>query len=846
MVCSTGHVTLPVVNAHVPLPIDAVLPEVLGALRTKGAAVLLAPPGAGKTTRVPPAILDADLCPGQRILVLQPRRVAARAAAHRVATERGTTLGDEIGYAVRFERKRSARTRIEFLTEGLLTRRIQADPFLEGVGCVIFDEFHERSLHADLGLAMLREVRRDLRPALKLVVMSATLNPGPVAHWLDAPVIESMGRAFPVDVTYAPADDDRPTHIRCAAAVRKLAAETTAGHILVFLPGVGEIQRTAALLEGTLDRPVMPLHGRLSAADQDRALAPSDTPKVVLATNIAETSVTLAGVRAVIDSGLARRPVYDVAIGLERLETVYISRDSADQRAGRAGRTGPGRCHRLWTEHRHRSLPETTPPEISRVDLTGTLLEIRGWGTTATDFQWFEAPKEAVISQGEALLSALGALDRTGITPLGRQMLALPTTPRLARVIIAGHDAGCLQEAATLAALAGEQDIFLDVPHQRGDSDLALRQDALRALDGGRRPAGLRMGAARRVRMARDQLVRLAQGALGRSNASNTDATAPVRCLLTGFPDRVALRRAPGSERLLLADGTGAKLAPESSVRDATLMIAVGLEGARRGQRAEHLVRIACAIEPSWLDLEETVETVFDPEREAVITRQVRRYRALVLASQPAPEADPGATASTLAKAVAKDPARALRWAADKNTAAYIGRIRWLAETRPDLGLDPLKCLDTPGPVTPLIEGLCQGKRSFDALRRAGLQSHLQGTLGYNVTRLLAEHAPPTLTLPDGSTKAVQYAPGEAPMVATRFERLFGLTETPRIAGVPVMLHLLAPNMRPVQITQDLASFWATGYPAVRKELRGRYPKHPWPDDPLTATPGLGRRRRTR
>jgi len=833
------------VNTHLNLPIEDVLTDVIDALEQVGAAVVLAPPGAGKTTRIPPAILDADLCPGERILVLQPRRVAARAAAQRVAKERGVPVGDEIGYAVRFERKASRATRIEFLTEGLLTRRLQADPFLEGIGCVIFDEFHERSLHADLGLAMVREIRRELRPDLKVVVMSATLTPGPVAHWLDAPIIESKGRAFPVDVTYAPTDDDRPIHIRCAAAIRSLAADITEGHILVFLPGVGEIERTASLLDGTLDRPILPLHGRLPAQAQDRALAPSTTPKVVLATNIAETSVTLAGVRAVVDTGLARRPVYDVAIGVARLETVFISRDSADQRAGRAGRTGPGRCHRMWTAHRHRVLPEVTPPEVTRVDLTGTLLEIRGWGSTPATFQWFESPKEAVIAQAEALLTALGAIDETGITAQGRTILALPTTPRLASVIIAGHSAGCLEEAATLAALAGEQDILLNAPDLRSDSDLDIRLEVLRKLDAGRRQSGVRMGAARRVQMARNQLIRVARKTLGEPKKIS-DPPNPVRCFLAGFPDRVAQRRTTGSERLLLADGAGARLAPESAARDAPLMIAVTLEGARRGVRAEHLVRLACAIDSEWLPIEEGYEVTFDSVREAIITRRTRRYRALVLASQPVADQDPIRTARALAEAVAKDPLNALRWRDDKGAAAYIGRIRWVAAARPDLGLDPLECLDTPGAVTPLIEGLCQGKRSFDGLRRGTLVRYLEGLLGYTVTKTLADYAPTSLTLPDGSTKAVTYTPGEPPVVATRFERLFGLPDTPKIAGVPVMLHLLAPNMRPVQITQDLASFWETGYPAVRKELRGRYPKHPWPDDPLTATPGLGRRRRTR
>lgn len=825
-----------------PLPIDAVLPALLEALDRAGAAVLLAPPGAGKTTRVPPAIVDAGIV--GRVLVLQPRRVAARAAARRIATERGVELGAEVGYRVRFEDRTGPETRIELLTEGLLTRRLQLDPFLEGVGCVVFDEFHERSLHADLGLALLREVRRDVRPDLRLVVMSATLDPGPVAAWLDAPVVRAEGRAFPVEIHYDPLPDDRPIHLRAAAAIRAALAAEADGDVLVFLPGVGEIERTADAL-GEIPAEVLPLHGRLPAAAQDRALAPHAGRRVVLATNIAETSVTLEGVTTVIDSGLARAPRFDPAIGLERLERIRISRASADQRAGRAGRVRPGRCRRLWTESEHRGLLPYDAPEISRVDLTRAVLEVRAWGVDPRAFGWFEAPPRATIEQAQALLRRLGALDDRGLTPLGDTLLALPLHPRLGRVVVAGHARGHLRAAATAAALAAERDIYADPPAITADSDLDLRLDALAQADRGRAPRGVDRRALAEVREARDQLIRVAEQTLGRARAdADADAATLARLLLEGFPDRVAQRRAPRSDRFKLASGAGARLAEQSAVRDAPLIVAVSLRGGRRGERAEHHIDVASALDPAWLDATETIETRFDPAREAVVQVRTRRYLALTLDEVPAGDAaDPAAVADTLAAAVAADPRAALQWDRDPATAAYLARLRWLAEVKPALALPTWPELEPHDPPSPFIRALCDGRRSFAELRRVSLVPMLDGLLPHASRQALAREAPPKLTLPDGTTREIAYTPGEPPVLATRFERLFGLADTPTIAGVPVTLHLLAPNQRPVQITRDLRSFWTQTYPQVRKELRGRYPKHPWPEDPWSAPPGVRRQR---
>ena len=796
-----------------PLPIDDVMSAILGAVEDAGQVVVIAPPGSGKTTRVPAAVLDAGLAGDGAVLVLQPRRVAARMAARRVAWERGGPVGGQVGYQVRFERRVGRDTRLVFLTEGLLLRMLQADPFLEGVGCVVLDELHERSIHTDLALALLREVRTDARPDLRLVIMSATLDPAPVVTFLggegSCPVVLASGRLHPVDYRYLDQPDTHRLEVRCARGVRRALAARPAGHVLVFLPGVPEIERTARAL-GSIDGVrVMPLHGRLSAAAQDQALAPYAGRKVVLATNIAQTSVTLEGVAAVVDCGLVKQPRLDPALGLERLELARIAADAADQRAGRAGRTGPGVAFRLWTLAEQRLLAPATSPEIQRADLAPTALSLRAWGADPARFAWFEAPPHASWSAAEDLLRRLGALDRVGrITALGRHMEALGVHPRLARVVVEGHSDGGLTQASMLAAVASE------------------------ARGGVERLQGLLEREARRV--------------LGPEPRS-LDPHDPERAaawLLAGFPDRVGLQRHPGSLRYRLVGGRGAVLEEGCEAEGARLVLAVTLRAARRGERAEHRITGAMAIEPHQLALEDLDELVFDPEREAVVARRVTRYRDLVLDQRPAVAApDPLAVAVILTEKAAARPERALRLGGEDRL--LLDRVRFLAHHLPELGWPDLCDL------TRLLPELCVGRRSFADLRSIDWSREIKARLSGAQIAALEREAPERHGVPSGSTVQLRYpdtgglqqgswADGERsepPVLAARIQQLFGLRQTPRLARgrVPLLIHLLAPNQRPAQVTADLESFWRTTYHDVRKDLRGRYPKHAWPEDPLQA-----------
>lgn len=843
-----------------PLPIDDALPSLLAALRATGRAVVVAPPGSGKTTRVPGAILDARLAGAGQVVVLQPRRVAARLAARRVAWERGGKVGEEVGYQLRFERRMGSRTRIAFLTEGLLLRRLQDDPFLEGVGCVVLDELHERSLQVDLALALLREVCEGGRDDLRLVVMSATLDPDPVVDFLGGegacPVVRAEGRRFPVEHRYLERPDDLPLERRCARAVRRALGECADGHVLVFLPGVAEIERVATALGRPEGVRVLPLHGRLSGADQDRALEPSAQRKVVLATNIAQTSVTLDGVCAVVDSGLVRMPRLDPALGLERLVTARIARDAAGQRAGRAGRTGPGVAYRLWTRPEQNLLEPATPPELGRTDLCSTVLSLRAWGTDPASFGWFEAPPAAALLSAQALLQDLGALDSSGqLTSLGRRMEALPVHPRLARVVAAGHADGQLEEAAALAALASERDPLREPSGVAGGSDLDERLAALVAQDAGVPVPHAHRGALRQVGRVWRQLQRLAARALGPEPTPDGPSTDRLRAawLLAGFPDRVACLREQGGRRYRMVGGRGLRLLEGSAAEGAALILAVSLRAARRGARAEHLTTVAVALEPAWLERNEEDELGFDPEREAVVARRVTLYRDLELAVRPAVRApDPAAVAAVLEAEARSRPERALRMGPD--AAALLDRIRFLAYHLPELGWPDLSDLRA------LLPELCFGKRSFADLRDMPWRSELLGRLAHPQRQALERDAPVRFTVPSGSSVGLRYpdtggvvenawARGEdpaPPVLAARIQQLFGLLETPLIARgrVPLLVHLLAPNQRPAQITRDLGSFWRETYLQVRKDLRGRYPKHAWPEDPLTAQPEDRPRRR--
>ena len=803
--------------ALAPLPIDDALPELLDALRRAGQAVLVAPPGSGKTTRAPCAVLDAGLAGAGRVLVLQPRRVAARLAARRVAWERGTALGGEVGYQVRFERRMGRHTRIAFLTEGLLLRRLQADPFLEGVGCVVLDELHERSLQVDLALALLREVRASAREDLKLLVMSATIDPEPVVGFLGGPaacpVVRAEGRRFPVEHRYLDQPDTLPLETRCARAVRRALVESEEGHVLAFLPGAPEIERTARALGQPAGALVLPLHGRLGPDQQDRALAPSTQRKVVLATNIAQTSVTLEGVRAVVDTGLVKQPRLDPALGLERLELGRIAIDAADQRAGRAGRTGPGLAYRLWTRAEQNLLAPATEPEIRRADLVPAVLALRAWGADPASFGWFEAPPSASWQAAESLLQELGALDLRGrVTPLGRRMEALGVHPRLARVVVEGHAQGCLAEAAEIAASASEP------PGGVARLGELLRREARRAL--GPEPAP----------------------------SSSPAASDPAAWLLAGFPDRVGLQRRPGGRRYRLVGGRGAQLEEGCEAEGSPLILAVSLRAARRGERAEHRITRALALEPEQLELEDGEELAFDPEREAVVARRVTRYRDLVLRERPATQpVDPAAAAVLLGAEAADRPQRALRLRDEDR--ALLDRVRFLAHHLPELGWPEL------GDLSSLLPELCVGRRSFADLRAVDWSRELRRRLTGPQLAALEREAPERLPVPSGSSVLLRYpdsgglrarpwgAPDtpapEPPVLAARIQQLFGMLRTPRVARgrVPVLVHLLAPNQRPAQVTQDLESFWRDTYHQVRKDLRGRYPKHAWPEDPSTAIP---------
>jgi ATP-dependent helicase HrpB len=836
-----------------PLPIDEVLPGLLAALRRGPSAVLVAPTGAGKTTRVPPALLAAGIGGGQ-IVMLEPRRIAARAAARRMAQEGGWTLGEEVGYQVRFERKSGPATKILVVTEGILVQRLQSDPFLEGVGAVIFDEIHERSLATDLSLAMARRVQREVRPDLRLLAMSATVDPGPIAAFLGdeggAPTLESRGRLHPVDILYIERPDDRPLPAQAAAAVRRVLGET-AGDVLVFLPGVAEIQRTAEALAGLAaerDLAVLPLYGDLPAERQDEVLRPLSRRKVVLATNVAETSITIDGVTAVVDSGLVRRLRFDPATGLDRLELGKVSRASADQRAGRAGRQAPGVCLRLWPAYEHPALPERETPEIARVDLAGPALQLLAWGESDLGaFGWFEPPSPESLAAAVQLLRRLGAVDDQGVTSLGTTMARLPVHPRLGRLLLAGHAAGRTREAALLAALLSERDPFPRGargagPRRSSRSDLLDRLDALegfarRDSDEGER---LNAGAARFVLRARDQLADMAKRELG-GGARRSEGDEPLlRALLAAYPDRVARRREPRSPRGVMMGGRGVRLAEESAVLDAELFLCVELAAG-----AEALVRQASAVEPGWLPadrLRTAVELDFDESRERVAAWKRTRYEDLVIAEAEVPPPDAAETARVLAEAAADRLDRALALD-DPEVAAFLARVRSLADWRPELTLPRF----TDGEIRDLLPALAAGRKSFAELRRAPLLDALQGALSHEQREALRREAPERLEVPSGSHVRLTYEPGKPPVLAARIQELFGLAETPRVAAgrVAVLLHLLAPNGRPQQVTHDLRSFWENTYPQVRKELAGRYPKHSWPLDPWNARPERrpGRRR---
>jgi ATP-dependent helicase HrpB len=826
------------------LPIDVVLPEVIEALRRSVSLVLRAPTGGGKTTRVPPALLDAGLAGERRIVLLEPRRLAARAAARRMAHERGGRVGDEIGYSVRFDRQYGPRTRVLAVTPGILLRLLHDDPFLESVSVVVFDEFHERGLESDLALGMARLLQQTVRPDLRLVVMSATLAGEAVSAYLGGcPIVASEGRLFPVDISYQPRSTPTPWPEAAAEAVASLL-DRTAGGLLVFLPGLQEIRQTARQLEPlTRDLYVLPLHGDLPPEQQDQALAPSDRRKVVLATNVAETSVTVEGITGVIDTGLARQMVFEASVGLDRLELVPISRASADQRTGRAGRTAPGVCVRLWSESSHRSRSEQTEPEVRRVDLAGAVLQLLALGEADVQhFPWFEPPPEATVTQALTLLRRLGAVGDQGLTDLGQLLARLPVHPRLGRMLLEGQRGGYPEPVALAAALLAERDPFNRAERQAAtatsSSDVLDRVEALETFERQGRtdfPVGsVHPGGARFVLRARDQLLRLlrTEAEMPAAQASLSLEEAVLRSVLAAFPDRVARRREPGGRRGLMIGGRGVRLAPWSNVIEPELFVCVDVDAAQ----SEALVRQASAIRREWLAADEVrsvIETSFDNENERVIARRRIYYGDLLLDENTA-ALPPDQTTATLTIAAAAHLDRVLP-TDDSTAGTYLTRLRCLAAWMPELQLPGISEAE----LQELLPGLCVGRKSFAELRSGPWMGALQSRLTHQQRQAVERHAPERVMVPSGSAITLHYEIGRSPVLAVRIQEMFGLAETPRVAGgrVPVLLHLLAPNYRPQQVTDDLASFWANTYPQVRKDLRARYPKHAWPEDPLEAPP---------
>jgi ATP-dependent helicase HrpB len=826
------------------LPVDAVLPELLAALAEASACVLVAPTGSGKTTRVPPALRDGGF---GAVVVLEPRRLAARAAARRIASERGGRVGEEVGYQVRFDHRVGPRTRLTVVTEGVLLRRLQDDPFLEGVGALVFDEFHERHLEGDLGLAMARRVQAAGRGDLKLVVLSATLDAHAVARSLGGcPVVESAGRSFPVTVEHLAADPREDAEQHLARGARR-ALDATPGDVLCFLPGVGEIKRAARALAGEARRAgaqLLELHGALPAAEQDAVLGLRDGRKLVLSTNVAESSVTVPGVTAVVDTGLVRSLRHDARTGLDRLELGRASLASAEQRRGRAGRTAPGLCVRLWSAAEERDLAPRDEPEIRRLDLAGPVLQLLAWGERdLAAFPWYEPPPREALARADELLALIGAVDARGLTPVGKRIAALPVHPRIGRLLVEAHGLGWPEDGALVAALLSERDPF-GRPERQPDaapSDVLERLHALRAFERrgatGDGPAPLRPGPARAVLAARDQLARIVRDALGRAPAACDPHLDPLgRALYAAFRDRLARRRAPGSDRALMVGGKGVRLARESAVTEEELFVCVDLDGAG----PEPLVRLASGVEREWVDggaTREALEPAFDGERLRVVGRKRVNLGPLLLSESDHPLHDAAAGERLLAERAAADLTRALPLD-DRDVMDFLARVRSLRAWRPDLGLPAFDDAE----LAALLPALVVGRRSFAELKEAPLLDHLRGALSRDQARALQRDAPARLEVPSGSHVRLVYEPGRPPVLAARIQELFGLEASPTVAGgrVRVLLHLLAPNGRPQQVTDDLASFWDGTYALVRKELKPRYPKHDWPEDPRQ---GVARRR---
>ncbi len=823
------------------LPIDEALPALLSALNNGSTAVLQAPPGAGKTTRVPLALLDQSWAAGGRIIMLEPRRLAARGAARRMAQMLGEEVGQTVGYRVRMDARVSAATRIEVVTEGIFLRRLQSDASLEGVAAVLFDEFHERSLDADLALAFCLQTRELLRDDLRLVVMSATLDGGPVAALLGgAPLITSEGRAFPVETRWVePGPTDRADE-HMARTIRRALAEED-GSVLAFLPGSGEIRRVERLLaDGPLPANVLltPLYGDMSLEAQDIAIrpAPAGQRKVVLSTSIAETSLTIEGIRIVIDSGLSRLQRFDPRSGMGRLETVKSSRASADQRRGRAGRLSAGVCYRLWSEASDRALIPFTAAEITRADLTPLALELAQWGIIdADELSWLDSPPASTLAQARKLLQQLGAIDDAlRITAHGKAMAGLGVHPRLAHLVLRGKELGRTRLACRIAALISERDILRG--GGRRDADLRTR---LEHLDERGRGGDVDRSALHQALDQARQLERQVGGPAGPVDHEDAGLL-----LALAYPDRIGQRRAGAAGQFRLSSGRGAMLDPTDALAAADLLAVADLDGQGRDARIFLAAPVTqSALEEAFADvIRAETEVVWDGREQIVQARRRRRLFELSLKDEPLNSPPPDLVLPAMLEGVRAMGLACLPWS--KELEGWRRRVNFLHRASPDRWPD----VSDEGLLATLEDWLApylSGVTRRSHLDRVDLHSALTGILDWNQRQAMDAEIPTHLTVPTGNRIPIDYS-GEEPVLAVRLQELFGLAETPRLGGgrIPVLLHLLSPAHRPVQVTRDLAGFWAGSYKDVKKELAGRYPRHYWPDDPLIAEPTARAKRR--
>ena len=846
------------------LPVDAALPALRAALGTHRAAVLEAAPGAGKSTVVPLALLDEPWARGKRLLMLEPRRLAARAIAGRMAQTLGERVGERVGYRMRLDTRVSGATRIEVLTEGVLARMLQSDPALEGVAALIFDEFHERSLQSDLALALSLDARTHLAPELRLLVMSATLEGAAVASLLgEAPVIRVPGTLFAVATHYAGAglpalpdgsgEGTRGAPETLVARLIRRALREDEGDVLAFLPGAREIRRVQALLEDSPHGPgveILPLYGELASAAQDAALAPAPpgVRNVVLATNIAETGLTLPGVRVVVDSGLVRRACFDALTGMSRLETRRISRASADQRRGRAGRLAAGVCYRAWSEGAHATLAPFTAPEMADADLTPLALELASWGATdAGTLRWLDAPPPALLGSARDLLARLGALDEAGrISAHGREMVRLAAHPRLAHMLLRARALGQLPLAAQLAALLSERDL-LRGGAARGDADIRTRLEILRGEHGAQADRAV----LERVRRVARDLEHQAQGRHRPGSGHGKAGDEPGLLLALAYPDRIGRRRAGGEGRFTLANGRGAAFTAAQSLSRHELIVAVELDDRERDARIllAAPLRQADLIEHFAGRIRRREAVEWSTREQAVIARRTLEFEALTLEEKPLAAVPPEAARLAMLAGLRELGIGALPW--DREARELQARIEFVraAPGGPppgDAAWPELTDAQLTARLEEWLSPWLEGVTRREHLARLPLVRALLAQLTFRQQRALEEWAPAQLTLPGGARVRVDYLDAGAPAVAVRLQEVFGLADTPRLGAgrIPVTLRLLSPARRPVQVTRDLASFWRSGYLEVRKDLRGRYPKHYWPEDPLAAEPRRGVRPR--